>query len=425
MWTKISQVWKQPDLRNSILKVLGLLLVSRILAHIPIPGVNVEALRQFFQSNQMLGMISVFSGGAMENFSVATLGVGPYITASIILQLLTMVVPQLEELSKEGEHGQRKINQYTRILTVPLALFSAYGMIALLKQSSGVLTDLSPYRLGVTMLTMSAGTIILMWLGEIISEAKVGNGISILIFAGIVSRLPSLVSQTAATFDVSQVVTYAAFLAIAVLTVAGVVVISEAQRNIPVTYAKMIRGAASGGGVNTHLPLRVNMAGVIPIIFAISIVMFPPMVAQFFAHAKSAWVAAAANWIITASQNQTVYGISYFVLVFAFTFFYTSIVFKPVQVAENLQKQGGYVPGIRPGKPTADYLTFVTNRITLAGAVAISVIAVMPLAVQHFLTGTRNLVVGGSSLLIVVSVALEIVRQVDSQLTMREYEEVK
>jgi preprotein translocase subunit SecY len=408
------------------LKVLGLLLVARVLAHIPIPGVDLDKLRQFFQSNQMLGMMNVFSGGTMQNFSVATLGLGPFITASIILQLLGMIVPQLDELSKEGEQGQQKINQYTRLLTVPLALFSAYGMIALLRQSSGVLTDMSAFRLAVTMLTMSAGTIFMMWLGELITEAKVGNGISILIFAGIVSRMPSLVSQVSTTFDVAQITTYVAYLVIAVLTVAGVVIISEAQRNIPVTYAKIVRGAGTaGGGVNTHLPLRVNMAGVIPIIFAISIVMFPPMVAQFFTHAKTAWVVGAAKWVIAAFQNQTYYGIAYFVLVFAFTYFYTSIVFKPAQIAENLQKQGGYVPGIRPGKPTADYLTFVANRITLAGAVAISLIAVLPLIIQHFVTGSRNLVIGGSSLLIVVSVALEIVRQVDSQLTMREYEDVK
>ena len=235
-------------------------------------------------------------------------------------------------------------------------------------------------------------------------------------------RLPSLVSQVSTTFDVSQIMTYAAYLVIAVLTVAGVVIISEAQRNIPVTYAKIVRGGGVGGGVNTHLPLRVNMAGVIPIIFAISIVMFPPMVAQFFTHAKTAWIVAAAKWIIAVFQNQTYYGIAYFVLVFAFTYFYTSIVFKPAQIAENLQKQGGYVPGIRPGKPTADYLTFVANRITLAGAVAISLIAVLPLIVQHFVTGSRNLVIGGSSLLIVVSVTLDTVTQIQSHLLAHQYE---
>lgn len=425
MWTKLLQIWKQPDLRNSVLKVLGILVVFRVAAHIPIPGVNLEALRNFFSSNQILGLMSVFSGGTVENFSVVTLGVGPYITASIVLQLLTMIVPSLEELSKDGEHGQRKINHYTRLLTVPFALLQGYGMIALLRQSSGVITDLSLTRMIVTMLTMTAGTIFAMWLGEIISEEKVGNGISIIIFVNIISRLPSLVQQAALTYDGSQLFTYIGYLAIAGLTVAGVVLISEAQRNIPVTYAKMVRGTGTSGGANTHLPLRVNQAGVIPIIFAISIVLFPPMLAQFFVNAKSAWVGQAAKWIVTTFQNQLFYGIAFFVLVFAFTYFYTTIVFKPTQIAENLQKQGGYVPGIRPGKPTADYLLYVTNRITLAGAVAIGIIAVMPTVVQNLVTGTRNMVVGGSSLLIVVSVVLEIVRQIDSQLTMREYEEVK
>ena len=422
MWAKFSLLWKQKDLRSSILKVLGILVIFRIAAHIPIPGVDLTALRNFFQSNQLLGLMNVFSGGTLDNFSLVALGVGPYITASIILQLLTMIVPQLEELSKDGESGQRKINQYTRYLSVPMAFLQGYGMISLLKQSSGILTNLDPFHIFTVMLTMTAGTVFLMWLGEVITEQKVGNGISILIFAGIVSGLPSIIQQAILTYDPSRLVAYIGFLAVAIATVAGVVIITEAQRNVPVTYAKRVVGAGMAGGSNTHLPLRVNMAGVIPIIFAISIILFPSMIAQFFINAKTAWVASAANWIITVSQDQLVYGISYFVLVLAFTFFYTAIVFKPDQIAENLQKQGGYVPGIRPGKPTAEFLTFTVNRITLAGAVAIAVIAVLPLLVQQFLTGTQNLVVGGSSLLIIVSVVLEIVRQIQSQMTMREYD---
>ncbi|HJV33248.1 MAG TPA: preprotein translocase subunit SecY [Patescibacteria group bacterium] len=422
MWAKLSLLWKQKDLRNSLLKVFGILVVFRIAAHIPIPGVDLTNLRNFFQSNQLLGLMNVFSGGTLDNFSVVALGVGPYITASIILQLLTMIVPQLEELSKDGEQGQRKINQYTRVLAVPMAFLQGYGMISLLKQSSGVLTNLDPFHILTVMLTMTAGTIFMMWLGELANEQKVGNGISILIFAGIITNLPSTIQQAILTYDPSRLPAYIGFLLVAVATVAGVVVISEAQRNVPVTYAKRVVGTGMAGGSNTHLPLRVNMAGVIPIIFAISIILFPSMISQFFVHAKTAWVANAASWIITTAQNQLVYGISYFVLVLVFTYFYTAIVFKPDQIAENLQKQGGYVPGIRPGKPTAEYLMYTVNRITLAGAVAIAIIAVMPLVVQQFLTGTRNLVVGGSSLLIIVSVVLEIVRQVQSQMTMREYD---
>ncbi len=422
MWAKFSLLWKQHDLRNSILKVLGILVVFRVAAHIPIPGVDIANLRSFFQSNQLLGLMNVFSGGTLNNFSVVSLGVGPYITASIILQLLAMIVPSLEELSKDGEQGQRKINQYTRILAVPLALLQAYGMINLLKQSSGILPNLSVFSLATTMLTMTAGTIFLMWLGELIDEQKIGNGISFLIFAGIVARLPDAVSQAILTYDPTKLVAYAAFALVGFATIAGVVLITEAQRNIPVTYAKRVAGTSTTGGSSTHLPLRVNMAGVIPIIFAISIILFPPMIAQFFVHAKTAWLAAAAAKTITLFQNQLVYGISYFVLVLVFTYFYTAVVFKPEQIAENLQKQGGYVPGIRPGKPTADYLMYTVNRITLAGAVSIAIIAVLPLIVQQFLTGTKNLVVGGSSLLIVVSVVLEIVRQIESQMTMREYD---
>lgn len=427
MWDKLKHVWKLPDLRNSLLIVLGLLVVFRVVAHIPIPGVDVVGLKNYFQSNQLLGLVNLFTGGTLQNFSIASLGVGPYITASIIFQLLGMIVPQLEELQKEGEQGQRKINQYTRLLTVPLALLQGYGMIAILKQSSGtLLAEMGAWQVATTMITMTGGTLLLMWIGEIISERKVGNGISILIFAGIVASLPSFVQQAILTYDPSRLMTYVAFAAIAAVTVAGVVVISEAQRNIPVTYAKRVVGATGmGGSVNTHLPLRVNSAGVIPIIFAISIILFPPMVAQFFVGAKTAWVAAGAKWVVAAFQDQTFYAIAYFVLVLAFTYFYTSIVFKPDTIAENLQKQGGYVPGIRPGKPTADELMRVMNRITLAGALAIALIAVLPLAVQHFLTGSQSLVVGGSSLLIVVSVVMEIVRQIDSQLTMREYEEVR
>ena len=422
MWAKFSLLWKQHDLRDSILKVLGILVVFRLAAHIPIPGVDIANLRSFFQSNQLLGLMNVFSGGTLNNFSVVSLGVGPYITASIILQLLAMIVPSLEELSKDGEAGQRKINQYTRILTVPLALLQAYGMINLLKQSSGILPNLSAFSLLTTMLTMTTGTIFLMWLGELIDDQKIGNGISLLIFAGIVARLPDAVQQAALTYDPTKLVAYVVFGLVGLLTIAGVVVITEAQRNVPVTYAKRVVGTSSAGGASTHLPLRVNMAGVIPIIFAISIILFPPMIAQFFVHAKTAWLANASTAVISLFQNQLVYGISYFVLVLVFTYFYTAVVFKPEQIAENLQKQGGYVPGIRPGKPTADHLQYTVNRITLAGAVSIAVIAVLPLVVQQFLTGTKNMVVGGSSLLIVVSVVLEIVRQIESQMTMREYD---
>jgi preprotein translocase subunit SecY len=364
----------------------------------------------------------MFSGGTMQNFSIVMLGVAPYITSSIIFQLLTMIIPKLEELSKEGEYGQKKINMYTRWLAVPLAALQAFGMINILNQSSRqIFGTLTPFRYVSMMVTITAGTILLMWIGELISERKIGNGISLLIFAGIVAALPSRVQQAIVTFDPSQILNLVVFAVIAVITIAAVVVITEGQRNVPVSYARQVRGQKMYGGVNTHLPLRVNMAGVIPIIFAISLILFPPMIARFFVGAKTVWISSIAQWIVGFFQNTLAYGIMYFVLVVAFTYFYTAVIFHPDKIADNLQKQGGFVPGIRPGRPTAEYLQYVTHRIILAGALFLGIIAVLPLIVQSF-TGTKSLVIGGTSLLIVVSVVIETVKQIESQMTMREYE---
>ncbi|MEA3249171.1 MAG: preprotein translocase subunit SecY [Patescibacteria group bacterium] len=425
MLKTLKKIWKTKELRNSIGFVLLMLVLFRAAAHIPIPGVDTEALREFFASNQIFGLINVFSGGAMESFSVVALGVGPYITASIIFQLLAMIVPKLEELQKEGQAGQEKINQYTRLSTVPLAILQSYAMITILRQSGqGIVSpNVGFFELALMTVTMSAGTIFLMWIGELISEKKIGNGISILIFAGIIAQMPKILQQALVNFEQGQVITWAAYAVIAVITIAGVVFISEGQRNIPIIYAKRMRGSKMYGGSETFLPLRVNMAGVIPIIFAISIVLLPPMVAQFFIRAKTEWVANTAQWMIVTFQDQLVYGIIYFLLVFAFTYFYTAVIFHPDRVAENLQKQGGYIPGVRPGIPTADFITRTLNRIIPAGALFLASIAVLPLALQGVL-GTQALVIGGTSLLIIVSVAIEIVNQIQSQLTMREYETI-
>ncbi|PIS05421.1 MAG: preprotein translocase subunit SecY [Candidatus Buchananbacteria bacterium CG10_big_fil_rev_8_21_14_0_10_42_9] len=422
---KLRQIWKITELRNSIFFVLGLLVIFRIAAHIPVPGINNEALQQFFSSNQLLGLVNIFSGGGLENFSIVAMGVAPYITASIIFQLLTMIVPKLEEISKDGEAGRQKINQWTRYLTIPLAFLQGYGLVALLRQSQGgIISDLSIWKLMVTLITVTAGTIFLMWIGEIISEKNIGNGISIMIFVGIVASLPQALQQTLLTYTTSDpgvLLDIVIFALIALVTIVGVVIITEGQRNIPISYARQVRGSSSYGSVNTHLPLRVNQAGVIPIIFAISFVLFPPVVAQFFANARTAWVADAANFVADIFQNQLFYGILYFLLVFGFTYFYTEVIFKPDQIAENLQKQGAFIPGIRPGKPTEEYLNYVSNRIVLFGALFLGAIAVLPLAVQQF-TGIGSLTIGGTSLLIVVSVVIEIVDKVKSQLTMRDYE---
>jgi len=421
MIEKLTQIWKARDLRNSILFILGMLVIFRLAAHIPIPGVNVVALREFFASNQILGLMNIFSGGGMENFSIVMMGVAPYITSSIIFQLLAMIIPKLEEMQKE-EQGRQQINMWTRWLTVPLAMLQSFGMITLLRRSSSaILGDISAFDLGAMIITITAGTIFLMWLGELISEKKIGNGISLMIFAGIVAGLPQVVQQTVVTFDPSQLFLLISFTVIALITVIGVVIITEGQRNVPVQYARQIRGNRMYGGTSTHLPLRVNMAGVIPIIFAISVVIFPPMIAQFFIHARTAWIAKGAEWTIVLFQNQLVYGILYFLLVFAFTFFYTEVIFHPTQIAENLQKQGGFIPGIRPGRHTSEYLANTTHKIIFVGALFLGIIAILPLIMRYF-TGMQSLAIGGTSLLIVVAVVIETVKQIESQLTMREYE---
>ncbi len=422
MWERLKSVWSIKELRESILFVLGILVIFRLAAHIPVPGINAEALKNFVDNNQFVGLLNVFSGGTLQNFSVVMMGVGPYITASIIFQLLGMIIPSLEELQKEGEAGQQRVNQWTRLLAVPLGILQSYGMINLLRQSqASIFIDLTPFKLATILITVTAGTIFLMWLGELITEKNVGNGISILIFAGIVSSLPTAVQRAFVTFDKSQMVQLLAFAILGLVTIVGVVFMSQGQRIIPIQYARQQRGTRMFGGVSTHLPIRVNMAGVIPIIFAISMVLFPPLIAQFFVHAQTAWVAGFAENVISFFQNQLYYGIIYFVLVFGFTFFYTGIVFQPDKVAENLQKQGGFIPGIRPGSATAEYLERVTNRVLLAGAIFLALIAVLPLIVQNFM-GTRTLAIGGTSLLIVVSVAIETMNKIESQITMREYD---
>jgi preprotein translocase subunit SecY len=421
IFDKLSQIWKAKDLRNSILFVLGMLVIFRLAAHIPVPGINTVALKNLFASNQFLGLMNLFSGGGMENFSIVMMGVGPYITSSIIFQLLGMIIPAVEEMQKE-ESGRQKINMWTRWATVPLAVLQSYGMITMLRNgSSGILGDIAPFDFGLMILTITAGSIFLMWLGELITEKKVGNGISLLIFAGIVASLPTTVQQMATTFDSTQLFMVIGFVVIAIITIVGVVIINEGQRNIPVQYARQVRGNRTFGGTSSHLPLRVNMAGVIPIIFAISVVLFPSMIAQFLVHAKTAWIANLATGTISLFNNQLFYGVIYFILVFAFTYFYTEVIFHPAQISENLQKQGGFIPGIRPGKQTSDYLANTTHKIILAGALFLGLIAVLPLVMKYF-TGMQAFAIGGTSLLIVVSVVIETVKQIEAQMTMREYD---
>ena len=383
MFEKIIQVFRIPDLRKKVLFTIGILVLFRLLAHIPVPGVDVESLRAFFKSNQFLGLLDIFSGGGMSSFSIVLMGVAPYINASIIMQLLTMVIPKLEALYKEGEEGQRKINKYTRLLTVPLAALQSYGMVTVLSRAQQkIIGDLDPLRLVTIIFTITAGTIFLMWLGELVTEKGIGNGVSLIIFAGIIARIPTSVQSTFAVADSAQILNLFLFAAIAVVVIFGVVVITEGQRNIPISYARRVQGNRMFGGVSTHLPLRVNQAGVIPIIFAISIMLFPGMVANFFVGAKTAWLASAAQSVTDLFKNQLFYGILYFIMVILFTYFYTAVTFNPDNIAENIQKQGGFIPGIRPGSNTAAYLRRILNRVTLAGAIFLGLIAVLPLIIQ-------------------------------------------
>jgi len=422
IFEKIRQIWQIKDLRNNLIFVIAMLVIFRIASHIPLPGINLANLKDLFSRNEMLGMLNILSGGAMANFSIVAMGVAPYITASIIMQLLTMIFPKLEELSKEGSSGYQKINQYSRLLTVPLALLQSYGMIMIFRQSSqSIVSFSSKFDLIRMLVVMSAGTMFLMWLGELITEKKIGNGISLIIFAGIVERLPISLQQVIVTFSKEQLINMAVLLFLALITVAGVVIITEAQRNIPVTYARRIRGNRMYGGMDTYLPLRVNQAGMIPIIFAISIVLFPGLIGQLMTRSGSGLVAGIGRILANFTQNQLIYGITYFILVVAFTYFYTSIIFHPIQIADNLQKQGGFVPGLRPGQPTAKYLSNVSNRIMLAGALSLGLIAVLPIITQN-LFKMSAFVVGGAAILIVVSVVLETVKQIQAQISMHEYE---
>lgn len=415
------KILRTPDLRKKILFILALLVVYRLAANIPLPGVDVFELKRLFENNTLLGLLNVFSGGGLSNISIVLLGVAPYITASIIMQLAQTIFPPLEKIYKEeGEQGRQKFNMWTRWLTVPLAGLQSFSMITLLR-SQHILGDISPFHVAVIVISATAGTVFLMWLGELITEKGLGNGVSMLIFAGIVASLPTKASRFFATWDSSQFFTYLLFLVLGLVTVAGVIFISEGQRIIPVAYAKRVRGSGVYGGTATHLPLKVNQAGVIPIVFAVSLILIPTMIANFLATSSHPKVAEIAILVATTLQNQWVYGSAYFVLVVLFTYFYTAVVFDPVKIAENLQKQGGYVPGIRPGLSTADYLGHIITRITLTGALFLGLIAILPFVVQG-LTGIQAFSIGGVSILIVVSVVLELVKHAQSQIMMRSYE---
>jgi len=417
---KIAKIFKIKDLRNKVLFVLAMLVIFRVASAIPVPAVDTSRLKDFFANNQLFSLISLFTGGGLSSLSVVMLGLGPYITSSIIMQLLTMIFPSLEQMYKYGgEAGRAKFNQYSRMFTVPLALLQGYGFLLLLSRQ-GVLLPLSPMQWAGSLAVITAGAVFLMWLGELITEKNIGNGISIMIFAGIVAGFPTALQQTAAVFDYSQLFTYIGFAVVALIVIAGVVYLTEAQRNIPINYAKRVRGTKMYGGVSTYLPMRVNNAGVMPIIFALSILLFPGMIANFFAASNIGAISKLAGIFNNFVQNQAFYATAYFLLVVVFTYFYTAVTFDPKSISENIQKQGGYIPGIRPGQATSEFLMHLLNRITLVGAIFLGIIAILPNVVQGF-TGITTFAIGGTSILIVVSVILEVLKQVDAQVSMYEY----
>jgi preprotein translocase subunit SecY len=417
--------FKLPDLRRKILFTLAMLVAYRFAAHVPVPGVNTEALRQLFQSNQLLGLLDMFSGGAMASFSVVANGVYPYITATIIMQLLMPLIPPLERLGQEGEAGQAKINQITHIMTVPLAALQAIAQITMF--SRGTVPVIQNFNLFsaetflpslATVITLTAGTMFAVWLGELITEQGVGNGISIIIFGGIVAQIPQRVAQDLRT----NIPGLIAFALIGVITVAAIVLVYEGQRRIPVQYGKRVRGTKIYGGQSTHIPLKVNSAGMIPLIFASSFLILPGVIAGYLQYSNTQVIASIAQGVVSLFDNQGVfYWLMYFVMVVGFTYFYTDVIFQQQNMPENLQKHGGFIPGIRPGARTAEYLNRVLRRITLVGALFLGAVAVLPFF-ANTLTPMRTMIITSTGLLIVVGVVIDTMKQLEAQLLMRHYE---
>lgn len=422
IFSPIINAFKIEELRRKIFITILIVLISRLVAHIPVGGVDLEALQALFASNQFLGLLDIFSGGTLVNFSIISLGLNPYINASIIVQLLTMIFPKLEALSKEGEFGRQKIIQYTRYLTIPLAVLQAIGMFVLLK-NQGILTLVTPIQIASIIIGMSAGTIFLMWLGELITEYGIGNGISLLIFTGIVSRLPVVLAQTATLTDQQQILNILIFTVLGILVVMGVVFINEGRRQITIHYARrFVGGRETGGGAATYLPLRVNQAGVIPIIFAVSLVLIPSFAGGYLSQLSQPQLSFFGKWISTNFQpDGLVYNLTYFLLVVGFTYFYTAVIFNPTKIADDIKKYGGFIPGIRPGTATAAYLNYILLRITLAGALFLGAIAILP-SIASSMTGITTLILGGTGLLIVVSVIMDTSKHFESKLVERSYE---
>jgi preprotein translocase subunit SecY len=422
MFQKIAQFFKKiishHTLRKKVLITAGIILFFRIAAHIPVSGVDKASLSALFLGSPLLSLLDVFSGGTLANFSIMALGLNPYINASIIMQILGYVVPQLEELQKEGEYGQEKINQYTRYLTVPLSIMQSFGMYALLK-SQGIMGNLGLTDLIILCLTMTAGTMLAVWFGDLITQYAFKNGVSILIFVGIISRLPVTVGQTLTGLRQEDILKLIIFVVLAIVVMGLIIFVNEAIRRIPISYAKSSLSLRQGA---SYLPLRLNQAGVIPIIFAVSLILMPSMITQFLgASGNSAISQISLNIQKYFNPNSLIYNLVYFILVMGFTYFYTTVVFNPEKISENLQKSGGFIPGIRPGSSTIKYLSFVLNRLTLVGAGFLATVAVLPSFFQNSI-GVSNLAIGGTGVLIAISVVLELIREIEGDILMSRYE---
>lgn len=407
-------------LRNSILFTLVALIAFRFLASIPVPGVNPEVLAQFLQNNEFFSFLNLFSGGGLSQLSIIVLGVGPYITSSIIMQLMTTVSPKLKQLfHEEGSIGRRKFNMYSRLLTVPIALIQGFGILTLLSRQ-GALPELGLGGMIMNVLVVTAGAMLVTWIGELISEFGVGNGVSLLIFAGIVASLPQVLSQLVQSYLPSELFNYVLYGVVVLVVIVAVVLVNEAERRVGITYAKQVRGMSTYGGADTYVPLKVNQAGVMPIIFALSILLFPQMIANYFLTSATPWLVDAATAVNFVLQHNVWYPALYFVLVFGFTYFYTAITFDPEAMSENLQKSGAFVPGIRPGASTSDYFAKVASRLTFVGALFLGIIAVLPIVLLST-TGNNAVAIGGTGILIVVSVVLDLIKKIDAQVAMRQY----
>jgi preprotein translocase subunit SecY len=417
----IKAIFSDRGLRNRIFFVIFILAITRFLAVIPIPEIDATALASLLKSNSFFGLLNILSGGGIASFSIVMLGVGPYITASIIMQLSTVLSPRLKEMyQEEGDAGRRRFVQYGRIISLPLAVMQGFALLTLLVRKD-VLPAMTHVEMASNLIIITAGTMLMMWLGEQINERGIGNGVSLIIFAGIVAAIPQKLGQYMLTFDVSQIPTLVGIIVLVLAVISGIVFVTEAERPVPVTYARQTRmGASNGLGASTYLPLRLNQAGVVPIIFAISILIFPQLIAQLFATSSNSALQDLARTLNQLVANQWIYGTVYFILVVSFTYFYTAVTFDPERTAENLQKNGAFIPGFRPGTATAEHIGYILARITFFGAVFLGIVAVLPVVVQA-ITGLTAVQVGGTSLLIAVSVILDVIKKIDAQLSMKEY----